>query len=178
MSVCSLTTFYLYVCSKKMCWWRVLMESDSRWPSDSCQYSAIHNACHTSLHSDTVCPVRIQMCSVHQAQQWDLLESNCQLGLSLETTDTCIVHKQTNRDCASRATTNNSDRSATSSILHKQGEKQQRRRDASASWKEQPRQRGSMDKLDYTSRFVRVIPTFSLHCHETVTQLNRSRWSV
>ena len=27
-----------------MCWWRVLMESDSRWPSDSCQYSAFQNA--------------------------------------------------------------------------------------------------------------------------------------
>ena len=45
------------------------------------------------------------MCSVHQAQQWDLHESNSQLGLILDTTDTCIVHKQTNRDCASRATT-------------------------------------------------------------------------
>ena len=44
------------------------------------------------------------MCSVHQAQQWDLLESNSQLGLSLDATDTCIVHKQTNRDRASRAT--------------------------------------------------------------------------
>ena len=49
-------------------------------------------------HSDTICPVRIQMCSVHQAQQRDLPESNSQLGLSLDTTDTCIVHKQTNRD--------------------------------------------------------------------------------
>ena len=45
------------------------------------------------------------MCSVHQAQQWDPPESNSQLGLSLDTSDTCIVHKQTNRDCASRATT-------------------------------------------------------------------------
>ena len=57
------------------------------------------------MHSDTICPVRIQMCSVHQAQQWDLPDSNSQQGLSLDTTDTCIVHKQTNRDCASRATT-------------------------------------------------------------------------
>ena len=45
------------------------------------------------------------MCSVHQAQQCDLPQSNSQLGLSLDTKDTCIVHKQTNRDCASRATT-------------------------------------------------------------------------
>ena len=28
--------------------------------------------------------------------------------------------------------------------------------------KEQPRQRGQKDKLDYTSRFVRVIPTFRI----------------
>ena len=45
------------------------------------------------------------MCSAHQAQQRNLPESNSQLGLSLDTTETCIVHKQTNRDCASRATT-------------------------------------------------------------------------
>ena len=45
------------------------------------------------------------MCSVHHNQQLHLPESNSQLGLSLDTTDTCIVHKQTNRDCASRATT-------------------------------------------------------------------------
>ena len=49
--------------------------------------------------------MRIQTCSVHQAQQWNLPESISQLGLSPDTTGTSIVHKQTNRDCASRATT-------------------------------------------------------------------------
>ena len=55
--------------------------------------------------------------------------TNSDLGLSLDT-DTCIVHKQTNKDCTLRATIN-SDRSATSGVYHKQGEKQPRRRDAS-----------------------------------------------
>ena len=59
------------------------------------------------------------------------LGTNSDLGLSLDT-DTCIVHKQTNKDCALRATIN-SDRSATSSVWHKQEEKQPRRRDASAT---------------------------------------------
>ena len=77
------------------------MESDSRRLSDSCQYSAIYTAYHTSLHSITICPVRIQMYSINRAQQWDLPESNSQLGLSLDTTE----YVQTNRDCASRATT-------------------------------------------------------------------------
>ena len=53
------------------------------------------------------------------------------LVLSLDT-DTCIVHKQTNKDCTLRATIN-SDRSATSGVYHKQGEKQPRGRDASAT---------------------------------------------
>ena len=35
--------------------------------------------------------------------------------------------------------------------------------------REQPRQRGQIHKLDYTSRFVRVITTVSQYCHETVT---------
>ena len=57
--------------------------------------------------------------------------TNSDLGLSLDK-DTCIVHKQTNKDCALRATIN-SDRSATSGVWHKQEEKQPRRRDASAT---------------------------------------------
>ena len=151
-----------------MCWWRVLMESDSWWPSGTCQYSAIHNAYHTSLHSDTFCPVRIQMCSVHQAQ-WDLPETTSQLGLSLDTTDTCIVHTAHKQGLRTMRN-NNSDPSATSGRCSTdKEEKQQKCSDATASGKEQPRQRGSIDKLDYTSRFVRVIPTFSQHCHKTVT---------
>ena len=40
--------------------------------------TAIYDVYHTSLHSDTICPVRIQMWSIHQAQQWDL--PACELG--------------------------------------------------------------------------------------------------
>ena len=36
-------------------------------------------------------------------------------------------------------------------LTSRKGEKRQRRRDPSASGKEQPRQRGSIEKLDYTS---------------------------
>ena len=36
-----------------------------------------------------------------------------------------------------------------------------------ASEKAQPRQRESIDKLDYTSRFVHVIPKLSQHCRKT-----------
>ena len=85
----------------------------------------------------------------------------CSLGL--DTTDTCIVHKQTNKGHAT-----------TKTDLTERRKKQQRHRVASARGKEQPRERGSIDKLDYASRFVHVIPTFSQHCRKTVTQLNRS----
>ena len=61
------------------------------------------------------------------------LGTNSDLGLSIDT-DTCIVHKQTNKDCASFATINSA-RSATSGVQCKQGEKQQRRCDASATRK-------------------------------------------
>ena len=49
-NTCSATTFVLYVL------FHVLM-------------TRAHNAYHTSLHSDTICPVRMQMCSVHRAQR-------------------------------------------------------------------------------------------------------------
>ena len=115
------------------------------------------------------------MCSVHQAQHWDLLESYLKATLSLEhNRQTCLVHKQINRDYASRATVN-SDRSATSGRVAQTGRKTTRMPRRVGNQKEQPRQRGHTDKLDYTSRFVRVIPTFSQHCHETVTLLNKSR---
>ena len=114
------------------------------------------------------------MCSARHAEDKTGSDKlSWEQALSLEPTDTCIVHKQTNKDCASR--NNNSDRSATSGVKHKHGEKQQRRRDASASGKEKPRQRGQIDKLDYTSRFLRVIPTFSQHCRNTVAKLYGSR---
>ena len=53
----------------------------------------------------------------------------------------------------------------------RKGETQQRRRDASASGKEKPRQRGSIDKLDYTSRFVCVS---SQHSPNTVARLSHN----
>ena len=84
--------------------------------------------------------------------------------LSLDTTDTCIVHKQTNKDCTSRATTTLTDQ------LHQacSTNREENNKDvASACGKEQPRQRGPTDKLNYTSRFTRVIPTLSRDCHTT-----------
>ena len=47
------------------------MNSDSRWLSDSWELftdPAIHNAHHTLLHSVTICPVRVQMCSARYAE--------------------------------------------------------------------------------------------------------------
>ena len=87
-----------------MYWWRVLMNSDSRWLSDSWELftdPAIHNADHTSLYSVTVCPVRTQVSSARHAE--DRKENKLILcweqTMSLDATDTCIVPK-TNRDCA------------------------------------------------------------------------------
>ena len=60
------------------------------------------------------------MCSVHQAQQWDLPESNSQLGLSLDTTSTSIVHEQANKDCASRVTTTLTDQLHQASSTNKE----------------------------------------------------------
>ena len=97
------------------------------------------------------------MCSARHAEdkkRYDKL--SWEQTLSLDTTDTCIVHMETKIARQPKLTS-------------RKGEKQQRRRDASACGKEQPRQRGSTDKLDYTSRFVRVIPTLSQHCRKTVT---------
>ena len=66
--------------------------------------------------------------------------------LSLDTTDTCIVHKQTNKDWATTKTDLTDGRKTT---------------------KTPRRVSKRIDKLDYTSRFVRVIPTLSKHCHLT-----------
>ena len=78
------------------------------------------------------CTLSQSVLSGYRCVQHDMMMgTNSDLGLGLDT-DTCIVHKQTNKDCASRATIN-SDRSATSSVSHKQGAKQHRRRDASAT---------------------------------------------
>ena len=105
------------------------MNSDSRWLSNSWDLftdPAIQNAYHTT---DVFSTTWWRQTGIWQTQ----LGTNSDLGLSLDT-DTCIVHKQTNKDCALRATIN-SDRSATSSVWHKQEEKQPRRRDASATRK-------------------------------------------
>ena len=102
------------------------------------------------------------------------LKTNSQLGLSLVTTDTCIMHKQTNKNCASRATTTLTTQiqQACGTNKEKKTAKTPRRvskreRTTSSTW--------ATDKLDYISRFVRVIPTFSQHCHKTVTYLNKLR---
>ena len=56
------------------------------------------------------------------------LGADTDLGLSLDTTDTCIVHKK-KKGIARQP-----------KLTSRKGEKQQRRRDAPASGKEQPRQ--------------------------------------
>ena len=46
------------------------------------------------------------MCSARHAEDKTASDKlSWEQAPSLDTTDTCIVHKQTNRDCASRATT-------------------------------------------------------------------------
>ena len=67
---CSATIFNIF--RSILCeWWRVLMNSDSWWLSKSWDLftdPAIHNAYHTPLHSVTICPARIQMCSARHAE--------------------------------------------------------------------------------------------------------------
>ena len=87
--------------------------------------------------------------------------TNSDPGLSLDT-DTCIVHKQTNKDCTLRATIN-SDRSGTSGVYHKQGEKQPRRRDASAT-----RRNNLVNVGNYTS-------ICACHPYITVTRLSHKK---
>ena len=133
---CSATIFKLF-CSKKFKWWRVLMNSDSRWLSESWDFVHWSSNSQCVSHSAALCRnLSCQDTDVFSTTCWGQkgiwqtqLGTNSDLGLSLDT-ETCIVHKQTNKDCASRATIN-SDRSATSSVWHKQGEKQPRRRDVS-----------------------------------------------
>ena len=128
------------------------MNSDSRCLSDSWELftdPAIHNSYHTSLYSVTISSAGIQMCSARHAEDKNL-------GLSLDTTDTCIVHKQTHKDFATTKTDLTDRRKTTKTQRH-----------VSKRERTQPRQRLSMDKLDSTSRFVRVIPTLSQDCHIT-----------
>ena len=92
------------------------------------------------------------------------LGTNSDLGLRLDT-DTCIVHKQTNKDCALRATIN-SDRSATSGVWHKQGEKQPRRRVASAT-----RKNNLVNVAKYTNLITLLdLCVSSKHSPNTVTR--------
>ena len=123
------------------------MNSDSRWLSDSWELftdPAKNNEYHTSLYSVTICPVRIQMCSARHA-----VDKNGSDKLSWEQTLIWVwaLIQQIRVLCTSRQTG-----IARPKLTSRKGEKQQRRRDASTSGKEQPRQRGSTDKLDYTFR--------------------------
>ena len=142
-----------------MCLWRVLVKSDSRWLSASCQYSAIHKAYLTSLHSDTICPCGIQVGSIHQAQTWVLPENK--LG-ALITTDRCV--SCTNKQ-GSRITLNSrSDLTASLHVQHKIGRKTTKRHVADGFRQRTGRNnlnRHVVRKLDYTSRFVRVLPALS-----------------
>ena len=77
------------------------MKSDSRWPSDSCQYSAVHNAYHTSLHSDTICPWGFSCVQYIRLNSGIYLKANWE-PWKQQTDVSCA---QTHRDRASRATT-------------------------------------------------------------------------
>ena len=84
-----------------VCWWN--LTCDDCWtPEDLFPDPATHDVYHTSLNSDTIC----HYLSCQDADVFNTLGSgqNSDLGLSLDTTDTCIVHKQTNRDCATTKT--------------------------------------------------------------------------
>ena len=96
------------------------------------------------------------------------LGTNSDLGLSLDTS-TCIVHKQTNKDCTFCATIN-SDRSATSSVWHKQGEKQPRRRDAS------PTRRNNLVNVGKYTNLITLLDlcVSSQHFPNTVTRLSHN----
>ena len=118
------------------------------------------------------CTLSQSVLSGHRCVQHDMLRTKGELTDSQQGADSEPWYNTIRVSCTSRQTGIARQPKQTS----RKGEKQQRRRDAAASGKEQPRQRGSIDKLDYTSRFVRVIPTFSQHCHETVTLLNKSRY--
>ena len=113
------------------------------------------------------------MCSArHDEDKTGFEKLTWEQTLSLDTTDTCIVHKQTNGDCASRATTTltNPLNQACNRNREKNNKDAATRQQAG---RKQSRQRGPRDKLDYTSQIVRVTPTFSQHCRKTVTKLYR-----
>ena len=98
--------------------------------------------------------------SGHRCVQHDMLRTNSDQGLSLDTTDACIVHKQPNRDSASCATTSLTIQLQLACTT-KQGGKQQRNalQTASVSKREGTTSTDIGHRnLDYTSRFVRVIP--------------------
>ena len=99
------------------------------WSSNSQCVSHSAAFCHNLSCQDT--DVFSTTCWRQRGIWQTQLGTNSDLVLSLDT-DTCIVHKQPNKDCTLRATIN-SDRSATSGVYHKQGEKQPRGRDASAT---------------------------------------------
>ena len=121
---------------------------------------AIHSAHHTSLNSVTICPVKIQMCSARHAEDKKGSDKlSWEQTLSLDTTDACIVHQQPNKDCATTKTDLTEGRKTTKTP-----------RRVSKTW--------SIDKLDYTSRFVRVIPTLSQHCRKTVTSSHRLKTTL
>ena len=104
---------------------------------------------------NTICPVKIQMCSIHRAHQWDPPESYLKATLGLEhNRQTCLVHKQ--GECASHATTTVTTRQQQACGTNRE------KTNKDAATRQQAGMNnlvnlGSTDKLGYTSRFVRVI---------------------
>ena len=155
-----------------MCWWRVLMNltrDDSR------------TRVNTQLFT-----MRITLrCTPTQSVPWGSrcvpyikLNSGIYLKASweaLNTTDrqTCLVHKQTG--IAHHAQQQIWPLSYIWRVAQTGRKTKDASRTASVSERNNLSRHGSQDKLDYTSRFVRVIPILS---PDIVAWLNRLRWSV
>ena len=98
--------------------------------------------------------------AIHQAQKETTWK---QTGMSLEhSRQTCLVHQQTGTAHHAQQTDLTNRLHLTCSTNREKNNKGKTRgRHPSANRKRQPQQTSVMGKLDYTSRFVRVIPTLS-----------------
>ena len=136
------------------------------WSRNSNSYHTPLHFCHNLSCQDT--DVFSTTCWGQGGIRQTQLGTNSDLGLSLDT-DTCIVHKQANKDCTLRATIN-SDRSATSSMWHKQGEnnqdaatRQQPEGTTSSTWAN----RQTWLHISICACHPNILPILSRDCHIT-----------
>ena len=160
---------FLLTCSVDL--WRVLMESDSRWPSDSCQCSAIHNAYHTSLHSEHNLSREdsdvFSTSGSTMRSTWMLPESNSEPW----TQQTDVSRAQTNKKGLRITRNNNSDRPATSGVQQNQGEKTTKtpRRVSNQKGTTSPTWAHRQTWLHFSicACHPNILPTLSRDCHIT-----------